>query len=89
LCVGNFQVGDEICVCSTFEVVFGNFLSIMNMAGAYASGFYGDQDVINSQATTPVGASTLLCMDMEKDNIRTSSITKSYTYNMEIMFIIV
>jgi hypothetical protein len=36
-----------------------------------------------------MGASTLLCMDMEKDNIRTSSITKSYTCNMDIMLTIV
>jgi hypothetical protein len=48
LCVGSFQARDEICVGSTSEVVSSNFLSIMNMVGAYASGFYGDQDVTNS-----------------------------------------
>jgi hypothetical protein len=59
------------------------------MVRANASGFYGDQNVTNSQATTHVGISTLLCMDMEKDNIRNSSITKSYTYSMDTMFTIV
>jgi hypothetical protein len=39
LCLGGFQDGDEICVGSTFEVVIGNFLSIMNMTRANASCF--------------------------------------------------
>jgi hypothetical protein len=61
---------------------FKNFNNFFNVdIGAYALGFYGDKDVTNPQATTLVGASTLLCMDMEKDNIRTFSITKSYTCN--------
>jgi hypothetical protein len=42
LCVRGFQVGDEICVGSTFKVVPGNFLSIMNMVKVDASSFYGD-----------------------------------------------
>ncbi len=58
----------------------------MNMVGVDASGFYGDQGIINSQVAIPMGASTLLCMDMEKNNIGTSSITKSYTYNMDTLF---
>jgi hypothetical protein len=86
LCVGGFQVGDGICVGSTSKVIPSNFLSIMNMVGVDASGFYGDQGIINSQVAIPMGASTLLCMDMEKNNIGTSSITKSYTYNMDTLF---
>jgi hypothetical protein len=41
---------------------------------------------INSQAT-PMGASTLQCMDMEKEeyNVKAFEITKSYTYNMNTM----
>jgi hypothetical protein len=54
LCVGGFQVGDEICVGSTFEVILGNFLSIMNMTKADTSGFNGILDATNSQATTLV-----------------------------------
>jgi len=87
LCAGGFQVGDEICVGSISKVVPGNFLSIMNMVGADALGFYGDQGITNSQVATPMGASTLLCMDMEKDNIGTSSITKSYTCNMDTLLV--
>jgi hypothetical protein len=51
-----------------------------------ASGFYGDRGITNSQVAIPMGASTLLYMDMEKDNIKTSSITKSYTCNMDTLF---
>jgi hypothetical protein len=55
-------------------------LSIMNITVVDKSSFYG-VDFTNSQAT-PMGTSTLQCMDMEKEeyNVRASSITKSYTY---------
>jgi hypothetical protein len=65
LCVGVFQAGDEICVGSTFKIVLGKFLSIMNTTVVEKSGFYG-VDFTDYQAT-PMGASTLQCMDMEKE----------------------
>jgi hypothetical protein len=55
LCVGVFQVGDEICVGSRFKIVLGKFLAIMNIAVFEKSSFYG-VDFIDSQAT-PMGAS--------------------------------
>jgi hypothetical protein len=70
LCVGGFQAQNEICVGSTYEVVPGNFLNIMNTVGVNASVFYGDQDVINSQVAILMGASTLLCMDWRKTTSR-------------------
>jgi hypothetical protein len=78
VCKG-FPNWNEICVGSTFEIILGNFLTIMNITMADELGFYG-VDITNSQAT-PMGASTLWCMDMEKEeyNVRASSITKSYT----------
>jgi hypothetical protein len=83
LCVGVFQAGDEICVGSTFKIVPNTFLAIMNTIVVDKSSFYG-VDFIDSQAT-PMGASTLQCMDMVKEeyNVRASSITKSYTCSMD------
>jgi hypothetical protein len=57
LCVGVFQVGDEICVGSTFKIVLGNFLAIMNIAVFEKLNFYG-VDFTYSQAT-PMGASSV------------------------------
>jgi len=52
-----FPSGDEICVGSTFKIVLGNFLAIMNIVVFEKSSFYG-VDFTDSQAT-PMGASIL------------------------------
>lgn len=83
LCGGGCEAIDGMGVGSTSKFVPRNVISIMNNIVIDVASYH-DLELTESQAT-PMGAYTLQCIDMEKGDVKVFSVTKSYTYSMDIM----
>jgi len=83
LCAWGYGVKDGVGIGSTFGVVLDHLPNIVNNKLAKGSGYYGID--LTESKVTPMGAFTLKCIELQKDNINASLVTKFYTCNMDTM----